>query len=95
MAREIKVVNGYEDCDVEWQNEPNEVHDLPRSTPTGKTVLNAVAQGDNICVNLDDGDHRDTIAYLEAMAKEYNLIYVKEDHRILIGPEPEIYCDAV
>ena len=93
---EIKVVNDFEDCDEDWKEYDeqkksdgqilmNREPSIPRSTLSGNTV----------CVNLDSGDHNQTIAYLKAMAEEYNLVYVHKEGYIHLGPEPELFVDAI
>lgn len=103
---EIKVVNDFEDCDEDWKEYDeqkksdgqilmNREPSIPRSTLSGKTALRVVAQGNTVCVNLDSGDHNQTIAYLKAMAEEYNLVYVHKEGYIHLGPEPELFVDAI
>ena len=90
--RKVKVVSDFEDCDVGWKIYPKgKQHNIPRSTLTGKTVLREVAQGHTVEVNFDDGDHVATKSYLEAMAKEYDLLLViYNDYCWNMGPEPTV-----
>lgn len=95
MSRKVKVLPDFEDCDQEWDENPNGNHSIPRSTQTGKVALREVMQGNVVCVDFDDGFHDATENYLKEMAKEHNLTIMVEPHRIVIGPEPKVYVDAV
>lgn len=90
----IKVLNDFEDCDQEWNDDPNGNHSIPKSTMTGKIVLRQVRQGHTVNLSFDDGLHEDTKKYLLAMADEYNLNLSDKGSYWMVGPEPTIDISA-